>query len=90
MEFNQIETRMEQKRSSEISCFENDIDMPQYDIPGQTGIPASSATDCQIKCKASTLCTNFIYFQQKCWLKEGYAEPNFREGYVWGPKNCST
>ena len=64
--------------------------MPQYDIPGQTGIPASSATDCQIKCKASTLCTNFIYFQQQCWLKEGYAEPNFREGYVWGPKSCST
>ncbi len=35
MEFNQIETRMEQKRSSEISSFENDIDLPSISLEAE-------------------------------------------------------
>ena len=35
MEFNQIETRIEQKRSNEISCFENDIDLSSISLEAE-------------------------------------------------------
>ena len=35
MEFNQIETRIEQKRTSEISCFENDIDLSSISLESE-------------------------------------------------------
>ena len=62
--------------------------MPYFDIPGQTRFPATSPIDCQNHCKEYTGCTNFIYFEKKCWLKSGFKELTFREGYVWGPKDC--
>ena len=35
MEFNQIQARIEQKRSSEISCFENDIDLSSVSLEAE-------------------------------------------------------
>ena len=35
MEFNQIKTRIEQKRSSDISCFENDIDLSSISLEAE-------------------------------------------------------
>ena len=62
--------------------------MPYFDISGKSGFPATSPTDCQKHCREFNGCTNFIYFQRKCWLKSGFKELSFREGYVWGPKDC--
>lgn len=62
--------------------------MPYFDIPGKTAFPATSAIDCQNNCKKVNGCTNFIYFQQNCWLKSEFKELTFRKGYVWGPKDC--
>ena len=62
--------------------------MSYFDIPGQAGIPSASVTECQLKCNNFVGCTNFVYVEQSCWLKNGFGEVTFREGYVWGPKNC--